>query len=111
MKKKDRIWIYPLYTMVTFLSSLSISFKSIAQESTETVQDIDSNVYPIINIGKQVWMKEDLKTTRYSNGDSIGTTTTARRRTVCLGVVLGTKQILKPITYCQPSEINSGGFL
>ena len=61
--------------MVTFLLSLSISFNSNAQESTETVQDIDGNVYPIITIGKQVWMKEDLKTTRYSNGDSIGTTT------------------------------------
>jgi hypothetical protein len=63
--------------MVIFLLSLSISFKSIAQESTETVQDIDGNVYPIITIGKQVWMKEDLKTTRYSNGDSINTTTPA----------------------------------
>jgi uncharacterized protein (TIGR02145 family) len=75
MKKNYRIWIYPLNTMVIFLLSLSISFKSIAQESTETVQDIGGNVYPIIIIGKQVWMKEDLKTTRYSNGDSIGTTT------------------------------------
>jgi uncharacterized protein (TIGR02145 family) len=74
MKKKDRIWIYSLNTMGLFLLSLSISFKSFAQESTETVQDIDGNVYPIITIGKQVWMKVDLKTTRYSNGDSIGTT-------------------------------------
>jgi len=74
MKKKDRIWIYSLNTMGLFLLSISISFKSIAQESTETVQDICGNVYPIITIGKQVWMKEDLKTTRYSNGDSIGTT-------------------------------------
>jgi uncharacterized protein (TIGR02145 family) len=77
MNKKDRIWIYSLDTIVIFLLSLSISFKSIAQESTETVHDIDGNVYPIITIGKQVWMKEDLKTTRYSNGDSISTTTPA----------------------------------
>jgi uncharacterized protein (TIGR02145 family) len=77
MKKKDRIWIYPLYTTVIFLLSLSISFKTIAQESTETVQDIDGNVYPIITIGKQAWLKKDLKTTSYSNGDSIGTNTTA----------------------------------
>jgi uncharacterized protein (TIGR02145 family) len=40
----------------------------------QNVKDIDGNIYPIINIGKQVWMKENLKTTRYSNGDLIGTT-------------------------------------
>jgi uncharacterized protein (TIGR02145 family) len=77
MNKKDRIWIYSLDTIVIFLLSLSISFNTIAQESTETVHDIDGNVYPIITIGKQGWMKEDLKTTRYSNGDSINTTTPA----------------------------------
>ena len=77
MKKKDRIWIYSFYKMTIFLLSLSISFKSFAQERSETVQDICGNVYPIITIGKQVWMKADLKTTRYSNGDSIGTTTPA----------------------------------
>jgi uncharacterized protein (TIGR02145 family) len=74
MKNKDRIWIYSFNSVGIFLLSLSITFKSLAQESTETVQDIDGNVYQIITIGKQVWMKEDLKTRRYSNGDSIGTT-------------------------------------
>jgi hypothetical protein len=57
MNKKNRIWIYSLDTIVIFLLSLSISFKSIAQESTETVHDIDGNDYPIITIGKQIWMK------------------------------------------------------
>ncbi len=77
MKKKDRIWIYSVNTMAVSLLSLSISLKSIAQESTETVQDIDGNIYKIITIGEQVWMKEDLKTTKFSNGDSISTTTPA----------------------------------
>jgi len=40
----------------------------------QTVKDIDGNKYNIIKIGTQVWMKENLKTTRYCNGDSIGTT-------------------------------------
>jgi len=42
-----------------------------------TLNDIDGNIYSLIKIGNQVWMQENLKTTKYQNGDDIGTTSPA----------------------------------
>jgi uncharacterized protein (TIGR02145 family) len=40
-------------------------------DDTSPVTDIDGNSYKIVKIGSQVWMAENLRTTRYNNGASI----------------------------------------
>ncbi|MBR1991376.1 MAG: T9SS type A sorting domain-containing protein [Bacteroidales bacterium] len=48
---------------------------------SETVTDVDGNVYNTVQLGNQCWMKENLRTTRYadntpiSQGSSVSTTT------------------------------------
>jgi uncharacterized protein (TIGR02145 family) len=44
--------------------------------SLAPITDIDGNNYNIKTLGTQVWMTENLKTTKYRNGDIIGTTAT-----------------------------------
>jgi uncharacterized protein (TIGR02145 family) len=58
------------FVTVTFML-LTFFHASTAQD---TISDADGNVYNTIQIGDQVWMKENLRTTKYSNGDIIGTT-------------------------------------
>jgi uncharacterized protein (TIGR02145 family) len=41
---------------------------------TSRIRDYDGNFYPVVKIGKQIWMASNLKTTHYANGDLIGTT-------------------------------------
>lgn len=48
----------------------NIVFKVRAEDAT-TVTDIDGNVYRTVKLGNQVWMAENLRTTRYANGTSI----------------------------------------
>lgn len=44
-----------------------------------SVTDIEGNKYHTVKIGSKLWMKENLKVTKYRNGDSIVTTTPAKK--------------------------------
>ena len=57
--------------------SNEIEFMTLNISNSTPVTDIDGNEYQTIVIGNQIWMCENLKTTRYRNGDIIQTTTPA----------------------------------
>jgi len=58
---------------LSFLLSLSllVVFFCAGKNSEGTVTDIEGNIYNTIKIGNQVWMAENLRTTKYNDGTPI----------------------------------------
>ena len=54
-------------------NSVGTAYGSQLSFTTGTLTDVDGNIYNYVTIGSQTWMSENLKTTRYRNGDIIPT--------------------------------------
>ena len=70
MRQKHRIRLF--YFLVTGLL-LIFNYgckKAVDKVSTNQLTDKDGNIYNSVTIGTQMWITENLKTTKYSNGDA-----------------------------------------
>ena len=70
MHKKSKVKVcmfVPIYIVGTLLFLTGSCNKS----NSGIVTDIDGNVYHTVRVGSQVWMVENLKVTRYRNGNLI----------------------------------------
>ena len=62
------------FIIISLLLSYSCSEDEKGAEEQYVIKDADGNIYSSVKIGTQTWLQENLKTTKYNNGDPIATT-------------------------------------
>lgn len=75
MMKKENFLMILLIIISLINVFVCISFYSTGQETYDTMKDIEGNYYKTIVLGNQVWMSENLKTTKLNNGIKISNVT------------------------------------
>jgi uncharacterized protein (TIGR02145 family) len=73
MKKRNQ-FIHLLFIAVLIFASIVTSGKSSGK-----LKDADGNEYKTVKIGSQVWMAENLKTTKYNDGTEIANVTSDKQ--------------------------------
>jgi uncharacterized protein (TIGR02145 family) len=69
MKNKNiKFFVYPLLAIGFVLVLTSNKHNN---DNNNSVTDVDGNIYTTVTLGTQVWMVENLKVTKYRNGDPI----------------------------------------
>ena len=71
MKRKIKFPVYPLLVIVMGVFFVVGCSDDDTEPDSNIVTDIDSNEYKTVIIGNQEWMAENLRVTRYNNGDAI----------------------------------------
>jgi len=70
MKIYYRAWLYSFVLGILLMFGNQIALAD-DNHPSNTVTDIEGNVYHTVNNGKQIWTVENLKTTKFSDGISI----------------------------------------
>ncbi len=68
MKQDSKLFCFSLYILNALVL---ITMGCTKDNEPEMLTDIDGNIYQTVTIGKQVWMVENLKTTRCNDGTSV----------------------------------------
>lgn len=71
MKKRNRFWNSALIIVIGLILILTNSCKKEEDKVDDKIIDKDGNIYTSVTIGTQIWLVENLKTTKYNDDTPI----------------------------------------